>query len=47
MCVLVDCHSASSAIVWKIVPLCLLWCLWQEKNDRSFEDSERIDFKGY
>jgi hypothetical protein len=26
--------------VWKMVPLCLLWCLWKEQNDRSFEDRE-------
>jgi hypothetical protein len=33
--------SAQSAAVWKMVPLCLLWCLWREMNDRSFEDRER------
>jgi hypothetical protein len=22
-------------------PSCLLWCLWREINDRSFEDRER------
>jgi hypothetical protein len=21
---------------------CLLWCLWRERNDRSFEDNERM-----
>jgi hypothetical protein len=26
--------------VWKLVPLCLLWCLWRERNDKSFEDPE-------
>jgi len=26
--------------VWKIPP-CLMWCLWRERNDRSFEDHER------
>jgi hypothetical protein len=22
-------------------PSCLLWCLWREMNDKSFEDRER------
>jgi hypothetical protein len=30
-----------SAVVWKMVPCCLLWCLWRERNDRQFEDKER------
>jgi hypothetical protein len=29
-----------SAAVWKIIPICLFWCLWREKNNRSFEDLE-------
>jgi hypothetical protein len=33
-------HSRS-AVVWKMVPSCLLWCLWRECNDRQFEDKER------
>ncbi|KAF5480212.1 hypothetical protein F2P56_000977 [Juglans regia] len=27
--------------VWKMVPICILWCLWQERNERTFEDKER------
>jgi hypothetical protein len=30
-----------SAVVWKMVPCCLLWCLWRECNDRHLEDKER------
>ena len=30
-----------SAVVWKMVPLCIMWCLWSERNERFFEDSER------
>jgi hypothetical protein len=26
--------------VWKLVPLCLWWCLWRERNARTFEDVE-------
>jgi hypothetical protein len=29
-----------SVVVWKMVPSCLLWCLWREQNDRHFEDKE-------
>jgi hypothetical protein len=27
--------------VWRAVPHCLMWCLWRERNGRSFEDCER------
>ena len=30
-----------SAIVWKTVPLCLLWSLWRKRNDRNFNDQGR------
>jgi hypothetical protein len=33
--------SPQSAVVWKMVPTCLLWCLWREMNDRNFENHER------
>ena len=32
--------TLKSVAVWKMVPLCLLWCLRKEQNDRSFEDHE-------
>jgi hypothetical protein len=32
---------SQSAVMWKMVPCCLLWCLWRERNDRHFEDKER------
>ena len=28
-------------LVWKMIPHCLIWCLWCEQNARHFEDSER------
>ena len=33
--------------VWLIVPHCLMWCLWREKNSRCFENNERsiLDLK--
>ena len=27
--------------IWSIIPHCLLWCLWRERNSRRFEDTER------
>ena len=30
-----------SAIIWKMVPLCIVWWLWLENNERCFEDSKR------
>jgi hypothetical protein len=30
-----------SAAIWKMVPTCLLWCVWKEINNRCFEDLER------
>jgi hypothetical protein len=30
-----------SAVVWKMVLSCLLWCFWRDQNDRHFEDKER------
>lgn len=29
------------AAVWKIVPLCLTWCIWNERNGHYFENRER------
>jgi len=29
-----------SATVWKMVPICILWCVWKERNLRCFEDME-------
>jgi len=29
------------AMIWKIVPICLFWCVWKERNNRCFEDLER------
>ena len=26
--------------VWRLVPHCLIWCIWRERNARSFEGCE-------
>ena len=27
--------------IWLIVPHCLMWCLWSERNSKCFENNER------
>ena len=27
--------------IWRVVPHCLMWCLWREHGGRSFDDCER------
>jgi len=33
--------------IWRLVPLCLMWCLWPERNAKSFEnhDSGLLEIK--
>ena len=26
--------------IWMVIPHCLMWCIWRERNNRSFEDME-------
>lgn len=26
--------------VWKMIPLCIMWCIWSERNECCFEDKE-------
>ena len=33
------CHR--NGYIWSIIPHCLMWCLWRERNSRCFEDIER------
>ena len=33
------CHQ--NGHIWLIVPHCLIWCLWRERNNRCFENNER------
>jgi hypothetical protein len=29
-----------SAAIWKMLPICIFWCVWKERNLRCFEDLE-------
>ena len=28
-------------VVWRMVPHCVMWCLWSKRNARNFEDCKR------
>ena len=30
----------SNGEIWNVAPLCLIWCLWRERNARHFEEEE-------
>ena len=32
------CHR--NGHIWMVIPHCLMWCIWRERNSRSFEDIE-------
>jgi len=33
--------DTQNSAMWKMLPSCLLWCLWRERNNRRFEDREK------
>jgi adenylate cyclase len=35
-----SCGYGPAKEVWRLVPLCLMWCIWRERNARHFEDVE-------
>jgi hypothetical protein len=32
--------NRTALCIWRMTPLCLMWCLWREQNARTFEDRE-------
>ena len=35
-----NCRQHHNIAIWRIVPHYLMWCIWQERNTRSFEGCE-------
>ena len=33
--------KSDSGAIWKAVPHCLMWCLWRERNSRTFSGEEQ------
>ena len=29
--------------VWRLAPICLFWCVWKERNRRTFKDEDLSD----
>ena len=36
-----NCLGSFSSNVWNMVPACLMWLVWKERNAQTFEDIER------
>ena len=34
-------HGKHNSDIWNLVPRCLMWIVWLERNRRSFEDKEK------
>ena len=32
-----------SSNIWNLVPLCLMWCIWKDRNRQTFEDLDRSE----
>jgi hypothetical protein len=32
-----------SSDIWNFVPVCLMWTIWKECNQRTFEDASKVD----
>jgi hypothetical protein len=33
---------SSIDVIWNAIPHCLLWCLWCERNSRTFDGQEKV-----
>ena len=35
-------HSHSGGKIWKAVTLCIMWAIWRERNNRTFDGVEHL-----
>jgi hypothetical protein len=40
-----NCFGKHNSSVWNLVPLCLMWIIWRERNSRVFEDKDQSQSK--
>ena len=41
VCLLESCGGRDLAkAIWRMAPVCVIWCIWRERNARLFEDKE-------
>ncbi|XP_022865490.1 uncharacterized protein LOC111385340 [Olea europaea var. sylvestris] len=34
-------RDKDSKLLWNLIPRCIVWCIWRERNDRYFEDQTK------
>jgi hypothetical protein len=34
--------NRTSLKMWRLAPLCVMWCLWRDQNAKNFEDHETM-----
>ena len=34
-------HKPKTKVLWSMIPHCLMWVIWRERNTRTFEGDER------
>jgi hypothetical protein len=33
--------KGDAGVIWRVIPHCLMWCLWGERNARTFVEESR------
>jgi hypothetical protein len=40
LCGWYNCWGKHSSLIWNLVPHCIMWTIWWERNGRTFDDKE-------